>query len=108
MLEDVIRKYGADPHHLTESARITKIESEGIVNVVHKEKFAAGLDAILTAELVDNAGWELLIRLAKEIDDSDVEAKFKDALKEEAEHLKFIRDQILNSTIAKLKVAEAA
>lgn len=98
MLEDVIRKYGADPHARTESARITDIESQGIVKVVEQEGYVAALDAMLAAELVDNANWDLLMKLARKIGDYEAAGKFSKALIQEAQHLHFIRKQVINET----------
>ena len=103
MLEEVIRRYGADPHTLTRSARITQLESEGIVKVVENEDFDAVIDALLAAELVDNAKWELLIELAEELDDMDAKNQFEDALDEEEDHLDFVRDQSLQISLNRIE-----
>lgn len=99
MLEDVIRKYGADPHARTDWARITDIESQGIVKVVEDESYDAGLDAILAAELVDNANWDLLMKLARKVGDYKTYAKFGKAMAAEAQHLYFIRKQVIGHSV---------
>lgn len=50
--------------------------------------------ALLTAELADNAGWDLLASLADEAGDRDAERAFKKRLHEEEEHLIFARKAV--------------
>ena len=47
--------------------------------------------ALLLAELADNAGWDLLHSLAGELGDSAAKKEFGKRLREEAEHLLFVR-----------------
>jgi len=99
MLEEVIRSFGADPHQLTKSARITQMESVGIVNVVEKEDFSAVIDALLAAELVDTANWELLMMLGDSMGGDRFQqfrSRFEEALRHETEHLRFIRGTIVS------------
>ncbi|HEU4612003.1 MAG TPA: hypothetical protein VFS15_07990, partial [Kofleriaceae bacterium] len=44
-----------------------------------------------TAELADNAGWDLLVTLADEAGDRDAKKAFKKRLHAEEEHLIFVR-----------------
>ena len=53
--------------------------------------FAQCLTTILTAELTDNAGWELLSELAGAAGAGDMAEEFLTALKTEAGHLAIIR-----------------
>jgi bacterioferritin (cytochrome b1) len=50
------------------------------------------LQALLTAELTDNAGWELLIELASNLGYEEMQQKFETALTHEEEHLQNVRD----------------
>lgn len=102
MLEDVIRKYGFDPHSLTESARNTMIQSQGVVNAVVGEDFDGVTEALLTAELVDNASWDLLIKLARDIGDRKAKRLFEGALAAEAKHLIYIRELVVKQTRQKM------
>ncbi len=110
MLEAILRRYGADPHDLTPAARITQTESEGIVDVVQHEDFDSAMDALLNAELVDNAGWDLLISLAKEMGDRDAVKEFRKALRAEMQHLLYIRRNVIRTSKDKLheQLQEAA
>ena len=49
------------------------------------------LNAMLTAELTDNAGWELLVSLAEEAGESELAGRFLGALGQEQEHLAIIK-----------------
>jgi bacterioferritin (cytochrome b1) len=92
-LEAQIRALGGDTHAKTEMARLVEIESSGIEQVIidgdndPKHLF----HALLTAELTDNAGWELLVSLAGEAGDRDAKKAFKQRLSEEKDHLAFVR-----------------
>ena len=92
-LEEQVRSLGGDAHAQTEKARLVETESQGIEKVIFGER--SGLPdlfhALLAAELVDNAGWDLLVQLADEADDRKAKRAFKTRLHEEEEHLLFVR-----------------
>jgi bacterioferritin (cytochrome b1) len=92
-LEAQIRSLGGDAHGETEHSKLIARESRGLEEVVLKgnEALPHLFHALLTAELVDNNGWELLVRLAEEADDRDMVRAFKKRLHEEEDHLLFIR-----------------
>jgi hypothetical protein len=52
------------------------------------------LQALLAAELVDNAGWDLLAQLADEAGDREAKRAFKKRLHEEEDHLLFVRKAV--------------
>jgi rubrerythrin len=91
-LEEQIRAVGGDAHAKTEHGRLVEAESEGLEKVVKNDAdLSHDLHALLTAELVDNAGWEMLIQLADEADDVEAREEFKKRLREEQDHLVFVR-----------------
>ncbi|HET9597560.1 MAG TPA: hypothetical protein VFP65_18365 [Anaeromyxobacteraceae bacterium] len=91
-LEAQIRALGGDAHGETERSRLVKRESKGIEEVVMSEAELPHLfHALLAAELVDNAGWDLLSSLADEAGDRDAKREFKKRLHEEEDHLAFVR-----------------
>jgi rubrerythrin len=49
------------------------------------------LHAIHVAELADNDGWVLLIKIAKEMGQDDLAARFRQALDDEDRHLAALR-----------------
>jgi hypothetical protein len=54
---------------------------------------------LLTAELTDNAGWELLIELASNLGYDDMRQQFETALAHEEEHLQNVRDWLTDSIL---------
>lgn len=92
-LEEQIRNLGGDTHAETEMSKLSTLESEGIGKVVldGDPNIAHLFHALLSAELVDNAGWDLLVDLADEADDRDAKRSFKKRLHEEEDHLVFVR-----------------
>lgn len=91
-LEAQIRSLGGDAHAETEHSRLVTRESKGIEDVVMNDPELPHLfHALLAAELVDNAGWDLLVQLADEADDHAAKREFKRRMHHEQEHLAFVR-----------------
>lgn len=84
---------GADPTAQTPCADVTGIASMGLMQVLDDPRTTLPqcLHAILLAELADNAGWELLIKLAEENGQEDMAKNFRAALAEEKKHLAQIK-----------------
>jgi bacterioferritin (cytochrome b1) len=95
-LEAQLRALGADAHGTTEMSDLIKRESKGIEDVIldGDNEIVHNFHALLAAELVDNAGWDLLVELADEAGDRDAKKAFKKRLHEEEEHLIFMRRAI--------------
>lgn len=93
MLMDCFKKIGADPSAMTPSADLGGVASEGLLQIITDPRTSvpACMQALLTAEMVDNAGWELLIELADDMGDDEMVLLFTDALREEKEHLEGIK-----------------
>lgn len=93
LLDEVIRQQGGDPTTMTPCADLVGVESMGVHHVVvdPRTTLAQGLHAILVAELADNAGWELLVELARHVGVEDAARRFQHALDEEQEHLRMVR-----------------
>lgn len=90
---EALEKLGADPTAQTPGADVVGIESMGLVNVIGDPRttLSQSLHSLLVAELADNAGWELLIKLAQDIGEDDLVISFTQALTEEQEHLVHVR-----------------
>jgi hypothetical protein len=74
-------------------------ESEGVERVIRRDrKIAHDFHALLTAELADNAGWELLAQIAAEMGDEVAQAEFERRLQHEVEHLGLVRRTLLALT----------
>jgi bacterioferritin (cytochrome b1) len=94
-LEAQIRALGGDAHTETDRSRLVTRESKGIEEVVMSDAELPHLfHALLAAELVDNAGWDLLAQIADEAGDRDAKREFKKRLHEEEEHLLFVRKAV--------------
>ncbi len=95
-LEEQIRGLGGDAQAKTEMADVVLRESAGIEQVIATDELLPhAMHALLTAELVDNAGWELLIELADDADDRAARSEFRKRLHEEEDHLLFARTAML-------------
>jgi rubrerythrin len=95
-LEQQIRSLGGDAHAKTELGELITAESAGVEKVVTTDQnLVHQMHALLTAELVDNAGWELLLELADDADDADARREFRKRAHHEEEHLIFVRRAIV-------------
>jgi bacterioferritin (cytochrome b1) len=100
-LEQQIRRLGGDARGSTGKSRLVETESKGIEEVILSDKADVPqmFHALLAAELVDNAGWDLLVELADEADDDEAKRAFKKRLHEEEEHLIFARRAVESFTV---------
>ena len=95
-LEGCVRDLGGDPSVTTDLAQLVQRESQGIEQVIETDDLLPhAMHALLAAELVDNAGWELLIELADDADDREARQEFRKRLHEEEDHLIFVRSACL-------------
>jgi bacterioferritin (cytochrome b1) len=98
-LEEQIRALGGDANAVTEHAILVQAESEGVERVMRRDQsIPHDFHALLTAELADNAGWDLLVQLAEEFGDSEAKKEFRKRLDEEEKHLLFVRKTLLELT----------
>lgn len=90
---DALRQLGADPTCVTPMADTNAVASIGLLQIISDPRMsvAQSLHAIHVAELADNDGWQLLIKLAEEMGQDDMAARFRQALAEEDRHLAEIR-----------------
>jgi rubrerythrin len=93
MLCNVVSELGGDPTVQTPCADVTATASMGLMQVVTDPRttLAQSLSAMLTAELTDNAGWELLIKLAQDAGQDEMVEPFEEALQDEEQHLVVVR-----------------
>lgn len=96
MLSEVMRSLGGDPTAQTPCADVSATASMGLMQVVTDPRttFAQSLNAVLIAELADNAGWELLIALAQDAGESDLVVQFERAMAEEEQHLLIVKSWV--------------
>jgi hypothetical protein len=93
MLGEAMVKMGGDPTAMTPCADVQATASLGLIQVLTDPRttLAQCLNAMLTAELTDNAGWELLIQLAEEEGEAELAGRFLGALSQEQEHLAIVK-----------------
>jgi hypothetical protein len=90
---DALRQLGADPTCVTPLADTNAVASIGLMQVIADPRMtvAQSLHAIHVAELADNDGWQLLIKLARKMGQDDIAGRFQIALEEEDRHLAALR-----------------
>src|SRR4051794_15256137 len=101
LLQKAIIKLGGDATLQTPSADVAGVLSMGMVQVVSDPRTTVPqmLQALLTAELADNDGWQLLQDLAAELGADDLEEQCRQCLDEEQEHLEKVRAWLLSMTL---------
>ncbi|HKR15053.1 MAG TPA: ferritin-like domain-containing protein [Pyrinomonadaceae bacterium] len=96
MLNRTITDLGGDPTVESPCADVAGVASMGIMQVLTDPRTTVTqcLQALLTAELTDNAGWELLIELADELGFQEMKTEFETALANEEEHVQNVRNWV--------------
>lgn len=93
LLNETIAELGGDPTLQSPSADVAGVASMGIMQILTdpRSSMAHCLQALLTAELTDNDGWQLLIKLAENLGYNELTTQFETALEHEEEHLQNVR-----------------
>jgi len=102
MLVQAIDMLGADPTAQTPGAVLVGMEAAGLMQVLNDPRTSPAqcLHALLTAELSDHAGWELLIELAGQLQQTELVQRFETAHAEEERHLADVRRWLVQATLA--------
>jgi ferritin-like protein len=110
LLWTAIEQLGGDPTAMTPCADVTGVQSLGLVQAMNdpRTSIAQCVQTILIAELADNAGWELLIRLAQEMGHDELVQQFQEALAHEGRHLATVRDWLEKLTLGEAKLLSTA
>ncbi|HWV38055.1 MAG TPA: ferritin-like domain-containing protein [Vulgatibacter sp.] len=110
LLVESLEQLGADPTVMTPSADVAGVASSGILHVLADPRttFTECLDAILIAELADNAAWLTLADLASRVGLDEMAARFRTALSQEEEHLAKVRHWLSARIEGQLGVERAA
>jgi hypothetical protein len=89
LLQSVIEQLGGDPTAVTPSANLHATATHGIQMVIvdPRTTLLQSLEAILMAELSDNACWEALIELVQVVGEDALVQPFEQAFTTEQEHL---------------------
>lgn len=101
LLTEVMESIGADPTAQTPDADVVGVASMGLLKVVTDPRTSVpqSLVAILTAELADGAGWELLVSLSSDMGMNDMADRFRQALAEEERHAAKVREWLTSLTV---------
>lgn len=95
-----------DPTAQTPAADAAGVASAGVLQVVTDPRadLFQSLNALLAVELIDNAGWELLIMLSEKCGHSEMADQFRVALKQEKNHLDSVTRWLNDMAIAQLRL----
>jgi rubrerythrin len=101
LLQKAITGMGGDATVETPSADVVGVLSHGVFQIVSDPRttIPQTLQAILTAELADNDGWQMLKELAAKLQYSDLEKQCEKAFQEEQEHLENVRGWLSAMTL---------
>jgi hemerythrin superfamily protein len=101
MLQQAIVKLGGDATVKTPCADVAGVLSKGAVEIIADPRTTLPqcLQALLTAELVDNDGWAMLSQLANRLELEELETQCRTALDQEQDHLEKVRQWLLSATL---------
>ncbi|HEY9106970.1 MAG TPA: ferritin-like domain-containing protein [Roseateles sp.] len=101
MVAAALTDLGGDPTAQTPCADLVGVEGAGLVQAMNdpRTSLLQSLHVMLDAELIDNAGWELLIRLARAAGHGAIAERFEAALQQEAAHLRTLKDLVGKLTL---------
>ena len=101
LLQKAIVKRGGDATVQSPSADVAGVLSHGALQIISDPRTTVpqSLQAILSAELADNDGWELLRQVAAQVGDRDLEKQCQKAYEIEQEHLEKVRGWLMEMTI---------
>jgi rubrerythrin len=110
LLQEAIAEIGGDATVQTPSADVVGVLSHGILQVVSDPRttIPQTLQAVLSAELADNDGWQMLNELAGQLGRSDLATKCAKAFQEEQEHLENVRGWLSEMTLTEALGEEQA
>jgi hypothetical protein len=93
LVRAAVTSLGGDPTVMSPCADVAAVTSLGVLQVVTDPRttLAQCLQAVLTAELTDNAGWELLVGLTRAAGHEEMAEEFQVALENEARHVESVR-----------------
>lgn len=106
LINDTIAGLGGDPTVVSPCADVIGVASMGIMQVLTDPRTTIPqcLSAMLTAELTDNAGWELLIELAESLGYDEMKTEFETCLQHEERHLQNVRNWLSDSVLESAQV----
>ena len=102
MLKETIEQLGADPTAMTPSADVAAVETSGVPKVVSDPRttLPQACHAMMMVESVDNEGWHLLIRLARDIGQDSLADRFEQAQAAEERHAIWMRQWLSSAVLS--------
>ena len=94
LVKQALEELGADPTAMTPCADIAGVTALGVMQTLTDPRttVAQCLNALLTAEMTDHAGWELRMELAEDLGHDDMAVRFSVAATAEAEHATLVKE----------------
>jgi rubrerythrin len=110
LLSETLQKLGADPTSMTPCADIAGVAAAGALQVITDPRttLAQAFNTLLGVELMDDAGWELLIELANAGDQSPLAQRFRMAAEAEQRHVGQVREWLRNLVVTEATASESA
>jgi rubrerythrin len=107
LIHDMLKTFGGDPSAACAGASTTDVASSGILKVISDPRttMSQSLSALLTAELTDHDGWQLLIQLAEGMGLEEPQMQFRQVLKTEEEHLQKVRSWLSQAVMLEAEAA---
>jgi len=92
----------------TPSARLATLEGQGYLQLIGEATTPAQvLNILVTIELMDENGWEMIVNLGRDLGDDELVRTFDEALQEEKDHLRGVRGMLAQMTRELLTHGEA-
>lgn len=101
LVRKFLERLGVDPTAMTPCADMAGVQGMGLMQVVSDPRttVAQALNALLTAELTDNASWDLLVELADQAGQEEMATEFNAALETERQHLQMVRGWLRDAVL---------
>jgi rubrerythrin len=108
LLTETIVALGGDPTSMTPCADVAGVAGMGWLQVISDPRttLAQALNVTLSAELTDDASWQLLIELATELGQDELAQRFQTAAEAEARHVERVRMWLRNAVIGEAAGAD--
>jgi ferritin-like protein len=106
LVNRAITELGGDPTVQSPCADTVMVSSLGLMQVLTdpRTNISQCLQAILTAELTDNDGWQLLVNLAESLGHDEMGKEFRAALANEEKHLTSVRGWLNEQVLGQARV----
>ncbi|GAB3254758.1 hypothetical protein [Chitinimonas naiadis] len=101
LLEQALDYLGSPtpPHASADDLSTISFSTAAQMMTVPHAGFESRLSALLSTELADSAGWELLVKLTEQVGLTFMAEDFQEALKQEQQHIALIKDWICTLTL---------